>query len=67
VAAEAGVDPARRIPSQHHEQARIANPRRREVVLVDLLLEELEIFGRRHVTNLDSPVCHDFPVVSGRT
>src|SRR5215467_13616140 len=53
VTAEAGVDSPSRISKPHHEQACIMNAGRREVVLVHLLFEELEIFELRVVFHHD--------------
>jgi len=58
VTAEAGVDSPGRISKPHHEQACIMNAGRREVVLVHLFFEELEVFERRVVFHHDLRVTH---------
>src|SRR5262245_39356442 len=61
VTAEARVDLAGRISKQHHQQARITNTSRCEVVLVDLVLEKPEVFRIGIVRHNDARVLHGSP------
>src|SRR5215510_2807788 len=58
VTTDASVDSPSRISEEHHKQACIMNAGRREVVLVHLLFEELEVFERRVVFHHDLRVTH---------
>jgi hypothetical protein len=59
--AEAGIDSTSGISKQDHEQPCITKPGRREVVFVDLLLQELEVIGLR-IVRYDDRILHGLPL-----